>query len=313
MIALQSDLPAITNDTNIVGSVYVEGNKHKVFQNAAQHTVTEINFVASAAGVTRTPISPSPSIPLNVSVSGLTIFDHVAFTTAPQTLIAGVVSSPITLQLQDTKNAPVLVATGAPPLTINLSTDEIPTPFAHAEFRDSTGISAPISSVDFTSGSSNAQLFTYYDEKRGTPTLTASVGTLSVATQKEKVNANVPTQIYFFRQPVKSGYANTAIAPSVQMMDKFHNFVAFIPVTLTLNPVSVPAMSRGLKPVLRGTHSVKTPDTPNALATFSTASVNLPGTYTVTATITVKGKKLSVTSNEFTITANPSTVTSKVR
>lgn len=312
LIALQSNLPAITDDVIIAGSVYIQANKHLVFKYAAQHTVTEIEFVASAGGITRTPFSPSPIIPLNVNVVGLTIFDHVAFTTPKQTLIAGVASTPMILQLQNATNAPVLVAAGAPPLTINLATDEIPTPFAHAEFRDSTGVSLPIHSVNFNSGSSNADLFTYYDEKRGTPTITASVGTLPVATQKEKVNANVPVQIYFYRQP-GSVYANTSIAPSVQMMDRFHNFVAFIPVTLTLKPINVPAMRTGSRPLLRGTLVVRTPDNLNALANFATASVNLPGTYTVTATITVNGKKLSVTSNPFTIMANPQTVTSKVR
>jgi PKD repeat protein len=312
LIALQADLPVVTNDVNIVGSIYIQANKHQVFKNAAQHTVTEIDFVASAGGITRTPLSPSPNIPLNVNVAGLTIFDHVAFTTAKQILTAGVASSPMILQLQDVKNAPVPVAAGAPPLTISLATDEIPTAFAHAEFRDSTGVSAPISSVNFTSGNSNAETFTYYDEKRGAPTVTALVGTLPIATQTEKVNANVPVQIYFYHQPA-SVYANKSIAPSVQMMDRFHNFVAFIPVTLTLNPVNVPAMRTGSKPVLRGTHSVKSPDNLNALASFSTASVNLPGVYTVTAMITVNGKKLSVTSNQFTIMANPKTVTTKVR
>jgi PKD repeat protein len=312
LIVLQSDLPAITNDVDIVGTVYIEGNHHKVFQNSAQHTVKEVDFVASTVGVAATTTSSTSSVPLVVNISGLTVFDHVAFTTAPQVLIAGDVSKPMILQLQDTKNSPVTVAAGAPPLVVNLTTTSTPTLFAHAEFRDSTGVSLPITSVNFTAGNSNAQVFTYYDEKRGTPTLTAAVGTVPVATQTEKVNANVPVSIAFFRQP-GSGYASTSIAPSVQLMDKFHNFVAFIPVTLTLNPVNVPAMATGSKPVLRGTHSVKTPDNLNALASFSNTTVNLPGVYTVTATITVNGKKLSVTSNQFTITANPKTVTTKVR
>jgi hypothetical protein len=59
-------------------------------------------------------------------------------------------------------------------------------------------------------------------------------------------------------------------------------------------------MAMGSKPVLSKANA----DTDgNGLASFSTSSINLPGTYTLTASMTVNGKVIKVTSKPFTINA----------
>jgi hypothetical protein len=296
VILLQSNLPIITNDLVIAGSVYIDGNGHKVFQNSANHTVTE--------GKT------TFSVPTYVQVSGLTVFDHVAFATAPQTLTAGVVSGNITLQLQDAAGKPVTVAPGLPPLVVSLATNSTS---PNAKFLDSNGNT--ITSVSFTAGK-NSVSFHYYDEKEATPTLTFT--TLGVAvSQKETVKANVPVNsVLVLAQQPNSALANTSIFSSKPVLlqplvDEFGNLVANFRVTLTLNPINVPGIANGSTPML--SNATEFTDS-NGLVSFPASSINLPGTYTVTVSITVNGKKVSVTSNPFeNISANPATVMKKVR
>ena len=502
-ILLQADLPVITSDLDVVGSVYIDGHGHKVFQSPPRN-VTVAEFVAfdSAPPV---EFTNTQSVPVYMNTSGLTIFDHLGFGTAPQMLTAGVVSNTMTLQLQDAMNNAVTVAGGAPPLAVGLTTNSAS---ANAKFLAIDGITK-ITSVSFTAGNKGTS-FQYYDEKRATPTLTATLVSAPVtqATQIETVNANVPVsivytsqfgaasfnpslssivnnQIYYATVIQGSGYltvtsngptlaltggdgesalfgsspttsgnsisgskaavltigstndtlkftwngvalsvtlihgkftaanlaatlqsaingailthfglttgkqvvyndgggtsigglsegtsyyvirtadngvklaktyanatvktpipitlgpslgmgightltplvsvpsvlANVSLLPTLQLMDAYDNLVPNWLVTLTLNPVSVPGMATGKNPNLYNPTTNLT--STNGLANFPTStsviqptSVNLPGTYTLTASVTVKGKVLKVTSNQFTISANPATVTNKVR
>jgi len=302
-ILLQSDLPSITSDVDIAGSIFIEANHHQVFQNSSQRTVTEVDFVASDAPSVVQQNSTN-SVPVFVNISGLTIFDHMAFVTPARTLTAGTVSKAITLELQSANNTPVLVATGAPALVIGLMTNSTS---KNAKFLDAADINT-VTSVSFTAGNSSVS-FLYYDEKRATPTVTVTVGTVVLVTQMETVKANVPVTILLTRQPI-SALANVPILAAVQLMDAYGNLVPDISVTLTPNPVRVPAIATGSKPEVSPPNAVT--DT-NGLASFSKSSINLPGTYTVTASLTVKGKVLKVTSQQITISANPSTPTRKVR
>jgi hypothetical protein len=295
VILLQSNLPTITNDLDLAGSVYIDGNGHQAIQAAASHNVREGTSTYSA--------------PVYINVSGPTVFDHVAFATTPATLTAGVVSGNITLQLQNAVNKPVTVAGGAPPLVVSLATNSTS---KNAKFLDSRGNT--ISSVSFTAGN-NSVSFHYYDEKRANPTLTATTVGVAVS-QKETVNANVPANIALvLAQQPTSALANTSIFSSKPLLaqplvDRFGNLVASFPVTVTLNPVNVPGMANGSTPVL--SNALEFTDT-NGLVSFPASSINLPGTYTVTVSITVNGKKISVTSNLFTISASPTTPATSVR
>jgi len=502
-ILLQADLPVITSDLDIVGPVYIDAHGHKVFQSPPRN-VTEADIVAFDSAPLE-EFTNTQSVPVYMNTSGLTVFDHLGFGTAPQMITAGVNSMIMTLQLQDAMNNAVTVAGGAPPLAVSLTTNSAS---ANAEFLAIDGITK-ITWVSFTAGN-NGTSFLYYDEKRATPTLTATLVSAPVtqATQIETVNANAPVnivytsqfgaasfnpslssivnkQIYYATVIQVSGYltvtsngptlaltggdgesalfgsspttsgssisgskaavltigstndtlkftwngvalrvtlthktyaaatlaaalqgaingailthyglttgtqvvynngggtsigmlsegasyyvirtatngvelaktfanataktpvpialgpslgagightltpivsvpsvlANVSLQPTLQLMDAFDNLVPNWLVTLTLNPVSVPGMATGKIPNLYGPTTNLT-DT-NGLTSFPTStsavqptSVNLPGTYTLTASITVKGKVLKVTSNRFTISANPATVTNRVR
>ena len=294
-ILLQSNLPTITSDLDIVGSIYIDANGHTALQNSPTESVVEFD---------ENSISTTDTVPVYFNTSGLTIFDHVAFITAAQTLTAGVNSATVTLQLQAANNNPVIVATGAPPLPVTLMTNSTS---ANAKFLNFAG--GKITSVDFTAGSSITS-FLYYDEKRAFPTLTATVATVSV-TQTETVNANVPNPASLvLRTQPSSVYANVPILPVLQpVLDVYGNEVPNWTVTLTLNAVSVAAKPPS-KPLLSVTTGVT--DT-NGLVTYPKSSVNLPGTYTLTVSIEVNGKVYSIISKPFKISANPLTVTKKVR
>jgi hypothetical protein len=71
-ISLQSDLPTITNDLVIAGTVLINTNGHQGLLSASTHDVTETDYVASDSGpVTQTQTS-YPTDPVYLDTSGLT-------------------------------------------------------------------------------------------------------------------------------------------------------------------------------------------------------------------------------------------------
>jgi hypothetical protein len=176
-----------------------------------------------------------------------------------------------------------------------------------AKFLDAAGVNT-ITSLRFTAGTSSLS-FRYCDTKIGTPRLTATGATLQ-ASQIETVNASAAASIAFQQQPA-SVYANAPILPMVKVLDVFGNVVPGVAVTLTLSPMSVPGMTTGSTPVLSGPNALTDV---TGLASFPTSSVNLPGTYTVTASMLINGHLLMTpASMVFTITPNPTATTKKVR
>jgi hypothetical protein len=69
-IVLQSDLPQITNDLVIAGTVLINTNGFQGLQAASTHNVTETDYFASASGVTQTPSTDTTAVYLDTS--GLT-------------------------------------------------------------------------------------------------------------------------------------------------------------------------------------------------------------------------------------------------
>ena len=67
---MQSDLPTITNDLVIAGTVFINTNGHQGLQAASNHNVTETDYVASDSGVTQT--TSTDTHPVYLDTSGLT-------------------------------------------------------------------------------------------------------------------------------------------------------------------------------------------------------------------------------------------------
>jgi len=154
-------------------------------------TATAVNGVVTFSGLT---LNQAGTYALIVTCAGLggTLTNpfnvtgttnapvRLGFTTAAQTLTAGIASGTIILQLEDQIGNPINASSN---LKVNLSSN-------------SGGVflngSMPISSVTIVAGSSSAS-FTYNDSNGGTPTLTVSATGLTPATQQVTVNAGTRT------------------------------------------------------------------------------------------------------------------------
>ena len=138
----------------------------------------------------------------------------LVFTTATQTLTAGVLSATITVQEQDQYNNPTTTAE-----TVNLSTSASGT----GVFENTAGNST-ITSVSIPAGQNSAS-FTYLDTHAGIPTITASAAgsILTSATQQETVNPNLASKLVFTTatQTLTVGVLSATI--TVQEQDQYNN------------------------------------------------------------------------------------------
>lgn len=208
---------------------------------------------------TATGLTSTGNFTLGDFTAGL---DQLAFTTAPQTLTAGVISGTITVQLQDAGGTPKNAAAG---LTVNLSSAS-----GAGVFRDLADTTT-ITTVTIAAGNNSAS-FKYKDTTApGTPTLTASGTGVASTTQQQIVNVGAAVQLGFTTPPV-STYFNYTMAPVVvQIQDGYGNSVpqSGTAITLTLN--------NGGAAVLTGTNPRNTDAT--GKATFSNLAVTVaPGT-----------------------------------
>src|SRR5205823_13305274 len=141
------------------------GNKSAVFTG---HVAGTAAIHASAAGLTSTDSG-------TLTVVGGTTASKLVFTTAPVTVTAGVASSTITVQRQDTSGNPITTEAAR---TVTLSSSST-----------GTVTFTPASPLTIPNGSSS-ESFTYTDTKAGTPTITAastSPTAITSATQIETV------------------------------------------------------------------------------------------------------------------------------
>jgi hypothetical protein len=219
---------------------------------------------------------------------------QIAFTTAPQTLTAGVASGTITVALEDAFGNPVDTASA---LAVNLSTTS------------GGGTFAPASPLTIPAGAGSVS-FQYSDSSAGTPTLTAAAGSLPAATQKETVNPAAASHLAFTTAPrtLTVGVASGTI--TVALEDSLGNRVdAGSPLTVSLSTTSG-----------KGTF---TPESPLTIAAgASTVSFTYTDPSAGTPTITVAANGIASATQQETIipaaashlafTASPQTLTAGV-
>ncbi len=189
---------ASTDTTGVATAVVFSANSI-----AGQYSVT-----ASVAGVS-TPASFS----LTNTAGPLS---KLVFTTTPFAVAAGVCSGQVTVQAQDQYNNPVTTGTGG--ITIGVATSSSSS--GKFYIGNSCGGSA-VTTVSIPNGSTSVS-FSYQDTAFGTPTLTASSGSIS-GTQKETISAASISQ--FAVVAPASAVAGTPISVTVTAQDSFGNTV----------------------------------------------------------------------------------------
>ena len=222
-----------------------------------------VNLSTNSAAGTFTPVSPltipagtgivsfkytdtaAGSPTLTVAASGLAsatqtetvnaaAASHLAFTTAPQTLTAGVASGTITIALEDTFGNAVDAGS---PLTVNLSTTS------------AAGTFTPVSPLTIPAGTGIVS-FKYTDTAAGSPTITVAASGLASATQTETVNAAAASHLAFTTPPqtLTAGVASGTI--TIALEDAFGNTVnASSPLTVNLSTTSAAGTFTPVSPV----------------------------------------------------------------
>ena len=199
-------------------------------------------------------------------------YPALGFTTGAQTLTAGAVSQPLTVQLQQ---AGVVQAATAP-ATLQLASSSPAGSFA-------TSPSGPWSStlsVAVPAGGSAASVY-YLDTKAGTATITASMSGRSSATQLETVAAG--------------SIASLSVSPS--------NAALTLGATQTFVAAGADAFGNAVTP------AVTWAATGGSLSTMSGASTAFTASAVGTATLTASASGLS-TAASITVTAKPAHISS---
>lgn len=167
---------------------------------------------------------------------------------------------PITVQRQDSSGAPVVAPSGGAVLNLTSSS-------TGGIFAASSGGPA-LTSMTIPAGASSVDFY-YGDSKAGSPTITASSGSI-FAGQTATITPASAARLAFTTQP-SSTATNSAITPSpvVQVQDSLGNTVTSSGVNITLALTTNPTGA-----TLNGT---KTVAAVNGVATFNTLSVSKAG------------------------------------
>ena len=208
--------------------------------NATGATITSVSIALGSSTASFQYVDTLVSTPtLTASSTGLTsamqtetviaaTATQLVYTTTAQTLTAGVNSSTITVQEEDTFGNPTTTAE-----TVNLSTSNTSTGL----FKDnSTG--ATITSVSIASGFSTAS-FKYVDTLVSTPTLTAAATGLTSAMQTETVIAAAASKLIFITAPQTVSFGVVSGTLTIQEQDAFGN------VTTTAETVNLSTSNTG--------------------------------------------------------------------
>ena len=213
----------------------------------------------------------------------------LAFTTPTQTLTAGMCSTMITVQSQDSLSNPsnVLVATA-----VSLRTSSSP-----GTFYSDSGCATVIMSVTIAAGSNSASFF-YKDTKAGSSTITGSATGLTPATQMETITPATASMLVFTTgsQSITAGVCSTAI--TVQTQDTFGNPSSVAAATT----VSLSSTS------LRGSFSLSATCTPTVTSVIIAAGSNTANFFyndTKAATPTITASSPGMTSATQSETINP--------
>jgi hypothetical protein len=219
----------------------------------------------------------------DVFIASTAVPTKLLFTTTSQTLTAGVLSSTITVQEEDSSGNPTTSAE-----TINLSSSNTST----GVFKDTSG-SSTITSVTIPAGSSTAS-FTYLDTLASTPTLTAQASGLVPATQGETVSAGAASQLAITQQPSATATAGVAfnMQPVVKEEDGFGNVIT----TDSTDTVTVARGNHGTASLQGGPLTVTLA---NGVATFSGLSYNVAETLNLS--FTTNAGAFTATSNDIAV------------
>jgi fibronectin-binding autotransporter adhesin len=224
---------------------------------------------APDASYSTTFSSPNYTAKGLTSVGNFTLGDYnpsaeqLKFTSAAQTLTAGVASATITVQLQNSSGTPKNATSDLP---VNLSTTS-----GGGAFRD-LGDTTTITNVTIPTGNSSAT-FKYRDTLApATPTIRASAGGgRTPATQLETINPGPASRLAFTTPPVTALLNGTMASVAVQVQDPYGNPVAQSGTAITLT------LGNGGSAVLMGTIHRNTDAT--GAATFNDLAVTgAPGT-----------------------------------
>ena len=277
--------PTINSSTSITVSFTVASNATLGAWNVAVTNPTPGTLTGGGTSNAETFTVESPS--------------KLAFTTTVQTLTAGVCSGVLTVQSQDASGDPSDVAS-TETLTPSAS------PATGATFYTNSTCTTAVTAGNLTiaSGSNTASFF-FEDTVASSPVITvagsgafAATGS-NAATQTETVNAAGANKLAFLQQPTATA-ANSTMTPAVtvQIEDQFGNVT-----TTGSDSTRTVSLAIGNNPssgTLTGGAGVAAAA---GMATFSSLSINNPGTgYTLVATSTGLTNP-TVTSNPFNINA----------
>lgn len=239
-------------------------------------TLDGTGFTPTATPVILRKAAPALSFtaaaaPPNYTASGISTFGdfalgdfapssgQLAFTTAPQTLIAGQLSGLITVQLQSSGGTPQPAVADT---TVTLSTTS-----SGGTFRDVADTTTLIF-VTIPAGNSSVS-FKYRDiVAPAAPTLTAAGGGVNQAVQSETIEVGPASKLGFTGQPTNGYLGVTLPTVTVQVQDAYGNSLpnGGTNVTLSVNGAT-----------LAGGTAVQISDG-NGAASFGDLVINTPGT-----------------------------------
>jgi hypothetical protein len=234
---------ATTSSSAITVNLSSSSSGKKFASSSGGASITSVSLPANAASVTAfygDTAAGSPTITAAATglTSGTQVESIVAATASQLTITSSAVSGtaslsaslgPITVQEKDTFGN---ISTTA--LTVNLtSTDPSTDNYAL------TSGGASITSISIPAGSSSKSFF-FGDTNDGTPTITASSGSLTSATQIETITAGPAAEVAISPSPASDTASSTTnVQLNLQLQDQFgNNTVSSGTTTLTLSTSS---------------------------------------------------------------------------
>ena len=181
--------------------------------NSATFYLRDVTAGSSVIKASSTWLTPAAQA---VTVSGGSLPSKLFILTSSQTLSAGVCSSSVTVQSQDSYNNPVNVSAA---LTVNLG--------GALTFYGDPACGNSLAAISIAAGGNSTSLY-FKGTAAGTPSLTASASGLSQASQVEAITGGSPTQLAFTTLPqtVSAGACSSSV--TIQSLDAFGNPVSVV-------------------------------------------------------------------------------------
>jgi len=145
---------------------------------------------------------------------GAAAASKLVFTTAPQSVVAGVCSAVVTVRSLDTYNNPASVAA--------VTTVALGSTSSGGTFYAGAGCTGAVTSVSIAAGS-DATSFYFKDTAIGSPTITGSATLFNSATQVETVRAAAPARLVFTTTAQTANAGSCSAVMTVELRDGFDN------------------------------------------------------------------------------------------